>query len=239
MMGSKPVIGVLPLVDIGRDSFWILPGYFQGVEKAGGLPIMLPLTDVEDSICQIVDCCDGFLFTGGQDVSPELYREQVLNETVETNPARDRMELLLLKKAMEADKPILGICRGIQLINVALGGTLYQDLPTQHESKINHHQSPPYDRPAHKNKISPETPLYDLLRKEEIAVNSYHHQAIKDLATPLTAMALSEDGLIEAVYKPNQKFIWAVQWHPEFSFGAEIVSRQIFEAFISICTMTV
>ena len=222
-------------MDVERDSFWMLPGYFQGVEQAGGLPVMLPLTDDKDAICQIVDRCDGFLFTGGQDVSPELYHEQVLDETVETYPARDKMELLLLKKAMDADKPILGICRGIQLINVALGGTLYQDLPTQHKSKINHHQNPPYDRPAHKNMILHNTPLFNLLQKDVIAVNSYHHQAIKDLADSLSKMAISEDGVIEAVCKSDCKFLWAVQWHPELSFLTEIDSDLIFSVFINQC----
>ena len=146
------------------------------------------------------------------------------------------MELKILKMAMEADKPILGICRGIQFINAALGGTLYQDLPLQHESNVNHHQSPPYDRPAHKVTLVPDTPLYNLLCKETIAVNSYHHQAIKGLAKSLSVMAKSEDGLIEAVYHSDCKFLWGVQWHPELSFSTDQSSAFIISSFIIHCS---
>ena len=233
----RPMIGVSPLVDIKRESLWMFPGYFDLVKQAGGLPVMLPLTEDDGTIRQIVSTFDGFLFTGGQDVSPELYHEKPLRATLEVCPKRDRMELKLLKLAMEADKPILGICRGIQFINVALGGTLYQDLPLQHKSIINHHQSPPYDKPAHKVTLLPSTPLIDLLKEKTIAVNSYHHQAIKDLAKSLSVMAISEDGLIEAVYNTECNYLWAVQWHPEYSYEIDITSIQIFKAFICACTL--
>lgn len=232
----RPMIGVSPLVDIDRESLWMLPGYFEGIEQAGDLPVMLPLTEDDGTIRQIVSTCDGFLFTGGQDVSPELYKEKPLGIPLEVCPERDRMELKILKMAMEADKPILGICRGIQFINAALGGTLYQDLPLQHESNVNHHQSPPYDRPAHKVTLVPDTPLYNLLCKETIAVNSYHHQAIKGLAKSLSVMAKSEDGLIEAVYHSDCKFLWGVQWHPELSFSTDQSSAFIISSFIIHCS---
>lgn len=203
-----------------------------GWSSSGSLPIMLPLTTDEREIEQLLDMVEGVLFTGGHDVSPEIYGEEPLNHTVVTCKKRDEMERIVLNKAMERDKSILGICRGIQFINAALGGTLYQDLPTQHPSDVEHHQKPPYDVPVHNVHIVKNVPLFELLGKEELSVNSYHHQAIKELAPDFCVMAKSTDGLIEAVYKPDQKFLWAVQWHPEFSYLSDQSSREIFRAFV-------
>lgn len=232
---KKPVIGIVPLVDIQRDSYWMLPGYMLGVEAAGALPIMLPLTDRAEDIGQMIAMCDGFLFTGGQDVSPAVYGAEKLPCCGETCPARDAMEGKLLELALEADKPILGICRGIQFMNAALGGTLYQDLPTQRESAVGHAMKPPYDAAAHSVTILPGTPLHDLLGCETLGVNSYHHQAVRDLSPQLQTMALSEDGLVEAAYMPGRRFAWAVQWHPEFSYKVDAASRAIFSAFVDAC----
>lgn len=231
-MKKKSLIGVMPLVDDERESLWMLPGYFEGIEEAGGVPVMLPLTGDKDAISQLVEMCGGLLFTGGHDVSPELYGEKPLNESVVPCPRRDEMEKIALEAALKKDKAVLGICRGIQFINAALGGTLFQDLSSQHPSKTEHHQKPPYDVPVHKVKIIPGTPLHDLLGKDTLGVNSYHHQAVKTLAPSLKAMALSEDGLVEAVYKTDARFVWAVQWHPEFSFRSDAASRAIFGKFV-------
>lgn len=229
------MIGVTPLVDIQRDSLWMLPGYMDGLTAAGAIPVMLPLTSDRDTMKQLVSQFDGFLFTGGQDVSPDIYKAVKLGICGECFPERDSMELMLLDLVMEADKPILGICRGIQFINAALGGTLYQDIPAQLPSGIEHHQEPPYDRPAHDVRIIDDTPLYRLLRKEHIFVNSYHHSGICELSPRLKCMAASEDGLVEAVYCPEQTFLWAVQWHPEFSYKVSEESREIFSAFVRAC----
>lgn len=232
MNGKKSVIGVMPLVDDEKESLWMLPGYFEGIEEAGGVPVMLPLTSDKDAIEELIEMCGGLLFTGGHDVSPEVYGEKPLNKSVVPCPRRDEMEKIALLAALKKGKAVLGICRGIQFINAALGGTLYQDLPTEHPSKTEHHQKPPYDVPVHKVKIIPRTPLFDLLGKDTLAVNSYHHQAVKILAPQLKAMAVSEDGLAEAVYKSDARFLWAVQWHPEFSFRKDEASRAIFGKFV-------
>ena len=142
------------------------------------------------------------------------------------------MEQAVLAHALAQDKPVLGICRGIQLINVLLGGTLYQDLPRQHPSDVTHHQRPPYDVPSHTVRLVPGTPLHDLLGRDTLAVNSYHHQAIDRLADGLTAMAYAPDGLVEAVCLPSQRFLWAVQWHPEFSWRVDAASRAILARFV-------
>ena len=186
-------------------------------------------------IIPITDMCNGFLFTGGQDVDPKLYSARKIGACGECSSERDIMEGMLLKRAMKSDKPILGICRGIQFINAALGGTLWQDIPSQFSDTITHCQQPPYDVPIHEVKIKPFSPLKDLLQKDYIPVNSYHHQGVRELSSELLPMATSPDGLIEAVYAPKQKFLWAVQWHPEFSYLKDENSRLIFMDFVKHC----
>lgn len=231
----KPWIGVVPLVDKEKKSYWMLPGYMEGIRQAGGLPVMMPLTEDLYEIRQMADRLDGFLFTGGQDVSPSVYGQTKQKWCGECCKERDTMEALLFQRVLELDKPILGICRGIQLINALMGGSLYQDLDEEHPSNTKHHQSPPYDIPCHKVSIQKESPLYELLQTEELPVNSYHHQAVKELSPDLLPMAVSEDGLIEAVYAPQKRFVWALQWHPEFSFSADNHSRMIFRKFVEGC----
>lgn len=226
---KKPIIGVTPLWDEEKDSYWMLPGYLEGLEEAGAIPIILPLRKDALAIAQLVSLCDGFLFTGGQDVSPQMYGEELKPTCGELCPARDTLERELLDRALEQDKPVLGICRGIQFLNAALGGTLYQDLPTEHPSNI----VPSHDRAVHMVRLLPDTPLASLLHRTELGVNSYHHQAIKTLAPGLAEMARSEDDLIEAVYLPDKTFVWAVQWHPEMSLRADEDSRKIFSAFVA------
>lgn len=229
---KKTIIGIVPLVDAGRDSLWMLPGYMDGVRQAGGLPIMLPLISAGKDLDALLELCDGLIFTGGQDVSPELYGEDPLPACGELCPERDRMERQLLAKAVALDKAVLGICRGLQLMNAALGGTLYQDLPLQHPSSCEHHMEAPYNRVAHPAALPAGTPLAALLHTNEIGVNSCHHQAIRDLAPGLSVMASAPDGVIEAVYMPERRFVWAVQWHPEFSWLVDETSRRIFAAFV-------
>ena len=146
----KPLIGVVPLWDEDKDSLWMLPGYMEGISRAGGLPLMLPLSAEEETLRQLSGLCGGFLFTGGHDVFPGLYNEEVSALCGQLCASRDRMEGLLFSiAALEQDKPVLGICRGIQLFNVLLGGTLYQDLAAQFNPEAGlHRQKPPYDKPA-------------------------------------------------------------------------------------------
>lgn len=230
-----PVIGLIPLVDEERESYWMLPGYMKGIEEAGGIPLMLPLTENREHLAQLAELCDGLLLTGGHDVSPSLYRQEKTPLCGACSPERDQMESVLLQLALQKDMPVLGICRGIQFLNAFLGGTLYQDLPSQHPSEIAHHQKPPYHIPCHTVAILPDTPLSRLLEKDEIPVNSCHHQAILDLSPDLKAMAVSPDDLTEAAYMPDKAFVWAVQWHPECSHHVNEDSRKIFSAFVKAC----
>lgn len=229
---KQPMIGVMPLMDDEKESLWMLPGYFDGIMEAGGIPVMLPLTNIHEILLECAVRCDGFLFSGGHDISPITYGEAVLNSSVKCCPIRDRMESIILKRVEELRKPVLGICRGIQFINVFHGGTLYQDLSLQHPSEINHHQSPPYEKPIHKVTIKEGSPLHALCGKTDLAVNSYHHQAIKDLGRGLEVMATSSDGLVEAVRLKDYGFLWGVQWHPEFSHEEDLTSKKIFRMFV-------
>lgn len=231
----KPVIGLVPLYDDGRESYWMLPGYMKGLEEAGAVPVMMPLTQNVQVIGQLVEMLDGFLLTGGHDVNPELYGEQPLEVCGTLCTPRDTMESLILEAALDADKPVLGICRGLQFLNVYLGGTLYQDLPSQHPGGVEHHMMPPYDVPAHKVKVERDSWLYRLLGKEILEVNSYHHQAVRKLAPGLEVMAVAEDGLTEAVRMPDKRFVTATQWHPEFSYRVDENSRKLFQAFAEAC----
>jgi putative glutamine amidotransferase len=233
---KKPLVGVVPLWDEDRQSIWMLPGYMEGISRAGGLPLILPLAAEEETMRRLSGLCGGFLFTGGQDVSPGLYDAEVSGLCGPACAERDRMEGALFSIAvLERDKPALGICRGIQLFNALLGGTLHQDLAAQFKPGAGiHRQQPPYDNPAHGLRIAPETPLYTLLDRDSLMVNSCHHQGIAELAPELEPMAWADDGLVEAVRMKDRTFVWALQWHPEMAPAWES-SKKIFAAFVSAC----
>jgi len=228
---KQPIIGVVPLWDEQLDSIWMVPGYMQGLEEAGAVPMILPLTASETALEKAANLFDGFLFTGGQDVNPKLYGHEKSPRCGEICDVRDKMETYIFREfVLKKNKSALGICRGIQFINAALGGTLYQDIPTELPSAINHSKGHT-ESPAHNVRIVQGTPLHKLAGKESLEVNSSHHQGIKSLAKGLEVMATADDGLVEAVYMPERPDVWAVQWHPEHSLKDEM-SRKIFSAFV-------
>lgn len=231
----KPVIGVTALYDEEKDSIWMLPGYMEGVRLAGGLPVVLPIKCEDTDIDHLIHLCDGILFTGGQDVSPACYGEQRQPECGAPCRDRDETERKLLDKAMSLDMPVFGICRGLQFLNAALGGTLYQDIPSQFPDAIGHHQPKPYDKPSHTVLLLPGAPLAKLMGKEKLQVNSCHHQGVKVLAPGLLPMAIAEDGLVEALYAPHKSFVHAVQWHPECMLQEDEASLRLFQAFVTAC----
>ena len=227
----KPIIGVTPSVDEEHHRCLVQPGYLESIQRSGGLPLMLPLTDCDEDIARFVEICDGFLFVGGPDIEPWRYGQKLLPECGPQNIQRDALEWKLMKAALAADKPILGVCRGIQVLNTVLGGTLYQDIPSQYETELCHSMpEPPYNRMAHPFRVVEGTPLADFPIPE--GVNSRHHQAILDLAPGLEIMAYAADGIIEAVRMPEKHFVWAVQWHPEAFWEEEGMNLQLFQALI-------
>ncbi len=241
-----PLIGVTPLWDEERQSVWMLPDYLEGIQQAGGVPVVLPFGlpsaakndgSLEAAIAEMVERFDGFLFTGGPDVSPGLYGQDDMGGKIKTCPRRDELEVPLLKKAVAAGKPIFGICRGLQLINAVLGGTLYRDLPSEHPSEIVHRQAKPYGRYTHTVQVNGplQVILSDLIESNTLPVNTLHHQAVRELAPGLEAMAVTPDGLVEAFYAPGARFLWAVQWHPEYLFRGDEASRRLFKKFVEAC----
>ena len=144
-----PIIGVMPLYDEDRDSIWLLPGYQDLIEQNGGIPLILPLTTNKETLRPFLSICSGFLFTGGQDVAPASYGEEKQPVCGPQSLTRDEMELFFMKEVIDEDKPLLAICRGVQLLNVLYGGTLYQDLPSEYTTEIDHHMKTPYDQVQH------------------------------------------------------------------------------------------
>ena len=227
----KPIIGVTPSVDEEKHRCLVQPGYLESIDRAGGLGLMLPLTDRDEDIAQFVETCDGFLFVGGPDIEPWRFGQELLPECGPQNKERDAMEWKLLEAALAADKPVLGVCRGIQMLNCVLGGNLYQDIPSQYETNLSHQMpEPPYNRKAHGIRVVEGTPLAQLTFTD--GCNSRHHQAILDLAPGLEIMAYADDDIIEAVWMPGKKFVWAVQWHPEAFWEEEGMHIELFRHLV-------
>ena len=240
---ARPVIGMSTgrmAVDYGPVPQYPLTyvpvDYVDAVLDAGGLPMPLALHDVglyEGAAVEQLAHCDGLLLSGGVDINPATYGEQPHPELNATTPERDAHELALLAEAKRRGLPILAICRGIQLVNVAYGGTLYQDIPAQVPDSIQHSQRSARHLPSHDVTVSPSR-LYELVGAS-IAVTSFHHQAVKDLGANLQVVATSTDGIVEAVEATDHPWLVAVQWHPEMSHAADEPSRRIFEAFVAQC----
>ena len=211
---TTPIIG---LTGNFRDGDCTLAeGYYQSVLKAGGTPFILPPFEETDALIQALESIDGLLLTGGADINPLYLNEEPIKELHGINPRRDYQELMLTKLAADRQIPILGICRGIQTLMAALGGTLYQDIHSQMEgTRIKHDQDLDRSYASHTVTIEKDTLLHRLFQTDTLAVNSFHHQAVKEVAPGFQVCAYSSDGVIEAVESTAYKSILGVQWHPE------------------------
>ena len=235
---KKPLIGLTPSHNTDNNDIQMRPTYIKALTAAGAIPVVLPLTSSEDDLRQLVDTLDGFLFTGGPDVHPFLFGEETLDRCGSVSAERDQMELALLPLVMETGKPVLGICRGIQLLNIGLGGTIWQDIPSQvtREFPIAHKQPFHYVSFSHRVAITPGTRLHTICQADSIGVNSSHHQAIKALANGLVATGKTSDGLIEAVEMPDYPFFVGVQWHPEYLWPEDAAAERLFTFFVTACS---
>lgn len=234
----KPIIGITTFCDPRpRKTFSsVSQNYVTSVLMAGGIPILIPIINNKDELAYYLDLVDGLLFTGGEDISPLEYGEDPISHVTLVSGERDRQEIDLFKMAYEKHMPILGICRGIQLINVALGGSLYQDLGSQYKGALGHL---PADNPVselyHRVKVDDQSKLYHIFLESEFAVNSFHHQAIKELGKNLKVAACSKEGIIEGIESTDKRYLFGVQWHPEDLSAKYPLFLRLFKSFIEAC----
>lgn len=207
--------------------------YTHAVINAGGLPVILPTDYPVDELENLRDRLDGILLTGGGDIDPSRYRGKTHPRLTFVSQTRDELEIALAKIAAKTDWPLLGICRGLQVMNVTLHGSLYVNVPTQFNSKLDHNT--PYDQGrdliAHEVTIEADTRLSAIVGKSNLPVNSFHHQAVKEIAPGLKINARASDGLVEGLEIPNHRFFLGVQWHPE-CIQAHPEQQAIFKAFV-------
>jgi putative glutamine amidotransferase len=234
----KPVIGITP--SLMRDTqphgiferYLVSANYPNAVLAAGGIPVVLPPQDDHEGA--LLDRLDGLLLSGGADIDPAVYGDSEVHPTTyDISPLRDRFEFALLREALDRDLPILCICRGIQVLNVGLGGTLYQDIADQYGRELLHRQQEAgieAAEPGHSVTATDGGLLAEVYDTDTIATNSFHHQAVKTVAPDLVVEARSGDGLVEAVSLPGRSFVLGVQWHPEMMFERHPAHLEPFNA---------
>ncbi|MGI9049325.1 MAG: gamma-glutamyl-gamma-aminobutyrate hydrolase family protein [Rubrobacteraceae bacterium] len=240
-----PIIGITATLKEDVDSVAERPlgryvradlDYVEGVANAGGAPVVLPAVGERRAAEAVIGSLDGLLLSGGSDLDPSYYGEDPIPELSVTLPERDAFEMALLDEALRRGIPIFGVCRGLQLLNVGLGGTLYQDLPSQLGRDIlKHRQATPKWQPTHEIEVKRNSWVGEIMERDAVNVNSYHHQGIKDLAGSLMVSARSSDGVIEAVESRDfsERWLMGVQWHAEAMRDAGSEHRNLFEAHVS------
>lgn len=210
--------------------------YAIAVARSGAVPVILPTVRPGDDPNCLLDRLDGLLLSGGYDCAPCLFGEPILNESVEVDERRDEWELPLIQAAVERGFPTMAICRGIQSLNVALGGTLIQDIPVQQPSGIKHRQPEERDVATHAIEIDPSSRLASIIEGNTFAVNSFHHQALKQVAEGLKVVARAPDGVVEAVEGTGMGFLLAVQFHPEDMVFRSPGAQRLFDALVKACS---
>lgn len=230
-MVRKPRIGVTPYFNYDTGEEYVPEGYFRAVEHLGGEFVIIHYNTDLSLIDDIVDTLDGIIFAGGPDVDPELYGADAEPDCGRINRVRDDLELKLFAAAGRRKLPVLGICRGIQLINVAMGGTLIQHIPGRYAGSL-HQQTAKRLELWHDVTIIPGTPLASVYADQtKVRTNSFHHQAILSLAEGLEVNAVVDEGFVEAISGTGDQFILGVQWHPEISYNLDANSRKVFDLF--------
>lgn len=234
--GRKPVIGLTTYHKISQDSqvplYGLMLSYVRAVAGAGGIPILIPLNVGDEDLDEVLRRVDGLLLPGGGDIDPSYYGGRPHELVAEVDHDRDRVELGIARLAVEEHKPLLAICRGHQVLNVALGGTMYEDVATQLPGAIRHDYNHARTELPHRVRIFPGTRLAAILQEEETGVNSIHHQGLRDLAPELTVSAIAPDGLVEGVEIQGHPFAVGVQWHPENLLQVAPVMRNLFTALV-------
>ena len=241
-MKRKPVIAISAGEVVNTVETWasVVYGqsttYSEAVIHAGGVPVIMPITDDAAVLRHMYELCDGLLLAGGNDVDPARYGQKQAPETLVISPRRDAQELQLLQWALDDDMPVLAICRGMQLLNVSQGGSLHQHIPVHLPHAQNHEASRQHKNTkylAHSLRIDPASRLANILEVTTIAANSQHHQAVHKIGTGLVASAWAEDEIVEALELPGKQFVLGVQPHPEgLEAATEVRWAKLFDAFI-------
>ena len=227
----KPKIGII-ICGIKDNKQYVSDAYIQAVKSAGGLPLILPLLKSKTTIQNYVTLCDGFLFCGGGDITPLLFGQEPVYGLRETDIGVDLFQIRMMKEIIDSEKPVLAICRGMQILNVACGGTIYQDLEHVDFATINHMQTSNSRRDiSHKVMFTPKTRMHKLLG-DFAYTNSFHHQAIDSLGSGLIVSGITGDEVIEAIEMPSQTFVIGVQWHPESMLDGTSNMKHLFNALV-------
>ena len=234
----RPLIGIPCRARADRPDFYNDRLYVSAVEHAGGMPLLLPRLDDMNVLRAFLPHLDGILLSGGIDVDPALYREEPHPMLGITYQPMDEFHLEIIRWAIEQRVPTLAICRGMQLLNVALGGSLYQDLPSQYPESLPHaaHPALPRNTIIHKVIIRPDSLTERILGQSEVPANSLHHQAVKDAGKGIVISGFAQDGVVELLEVPEQPFMVAAQCHPEELYQIYPVWARLFAAFISACS---
>ncbi|MCP2033874.1 putative glutamine amidotransferase [Planomicrobium sp. HSC-17F08] len=234
----KPIIGVTSSKELGKAKYHIQQADTEAILQAGGLPIMLPHLLQDSDIEQIAERIDGLFAAGGYDVDPTLFGEEPHPNLGTIIPSRDAFELALIQKVLELGKPILGVCRGAQILNVAVGGDMYQDISSQMEGALlQHQQQSPVEHGSHFVHVAEGSLLHRLTGTEKLRVNSRHHQANRNVPEPFLISGTASDGVVEAIESKEHHFVLGLQWHPEnMAIAADEASKNIFKGFIEACT---
>jgi putative glutamine amidotransferase len=209
--------------------------YVKAIERAGGIPVIIPVYEQSGNYSKLLRSLDGLLFTGGSDIDPSYYNAKRSDKIGAVDAGRDRHELALIGEALRSTTiPVLAICRGCQLLNVAGGGTLYQDLPSEREGSANHSYAglSPKHEAVQQVTIEKETKLHAIVGTDRLAVNSFHHQAAKTVGPQFSVTATADDGTIEGIEMKGDRFVLGVQWHPELMHDTDAAAAALFEAFV-------